>query len=357
MATAIDYTNWTLNPEEARETSDLVFESLFATPNSLAELHEVMTGVDMDKFIPILGQFEEVGLKDPGDCTTNAIGDIPSSEKKWIIELISGRLTMCEAEVPELIKVWKRAMVANKLWEEIDNEKMAFITERLVNVILRSILRLSSFGSTTASNYLAGSGDENITVGLSPALFTPIDGLWKQVYTDQAGAALISRTTIAENALATYALQLDLADDAAKDAFQGMYEGIAPEAMDKNLAIQCTRTLFLNYMSTLEATQQAFSIEKLESGQRALTYRGLQVIERPDWDRIIQKYFDSGVVYENPHRAVLTYKENIPIGTSDEQSMSEVDSFYDKTDKKHYTDFAYRIDMKILLEAEIAVAY
>ena len=56
-------------------------------------------------------------------------------------------------------------------------------------------------------------------------------------------------------------------------------------------------------------------------------------------------------------RAILTDLMNIPVGTSDTESMQEFESHYDKTDKKHYIDVAYKIDMKILLEYAMAVAY
>jgi hypothetical protein len=357
MASSIDYSSLTLNVEEARETSDLVFESLFAAPNSLTEVHDIRTGIQMDKYIPIMGQFGLVGQVDPGDCSTNSVGQIPTSQKQWSPKLISWRLEHCEAQVPDLLKFWKKSMIAKNLWEDVNNERVAFISDRALNATYQSILRLTSFGSTTASAVGAGSGDENLTAGTDATFFTPINGIWKQVFTDQAGSALIYRHTITENGLASKALQLDLGATAAYDAFVAMYEGIAPEAMEKDVKIQCTRTLFNNYLTYLETQQKTHSLEKLENGQRALTFRGIQVIERADWDRNIQTYFDLGTTYDMPHRALLTYNENIPVGTSDTESMDSLDSFYDKKDKKLYIDSAYRIDVKILLEEEIAVAY
>jgi hypothetical protein len=357
MASSLDYTNLTLNSDEARETQDLVFESLFAAPNSIANVHDIRTGVQMDKYIPILGQFGLVGKADPANCGVNDGGQIPMSQKQWTPKVISWRLSHCEGEVPDLLKFWKKNMVALNMWEDIDNEKVAFISDRVLNATYQSILRLTSFGDTTASAVGSGSGSEVLTAGTDATYFTPINGLWKQVFADQAGSALIYRHTIAKNAEATKAAQLALGSSDAYDAFVAMYEGIAPEAREKNLAIQCTSTLFLNYMKYLETNQVNFSLEKLENGQKVLQFRGMQVIERADWDRNIQTYHDLGTTYYLPHRAIMTYNENIPIGTSDTESLENVDSFYDKTDKKLYIDSAYRIDMKILLEAEISVAY
>lgn len=357
MASIVDYSNLTLNSEEARETKDLVFESLFAAPNSLADIHEIKTGIQTDKYIPILGQLGLVGKVDPGDCSTNTGGDIPTSQKQWTPKLISYRLEHCESAVPDLLKFWKKNMIALNMWEDVDNEKIAFISDRALSATYQSILRLTAFGDTDATAVGAGSGSESLTVGTDEEFFTPINGIWKQVFNDQSGAAAIYRHAIPENALATKALQLDLSATAAYDSFKAMYEGIAPEAMDKDLNIQCTRTLFNNYLTYLETEQKSYSLEKLENGQRALTFRGYTVIERNDWDRNIQTYHDLGTTYYLPHRAYFTYNGNIPVGTSDTESLDNLVSFYDQTDKKWFIDSAYRLDVKILLEAEMAVAY
>ena len=87
------------------------------------------------------------------------------------------------------------------------------------------------------------------------------------------------------------------------------------------------------------------------------TFRGYKLVVRKDWDRLIKKYHDLGDTYFLPHRAVLTSLNNIPIGTSDTESLSRVDSHYNQTDKKVYIDVAWREDMKILVEDQMAVAY
>jgi hypothetical protein len=87
------------------------------------------------------------------------------------------------------------------------------------------------------------------------------------------------------------------------------------------------------------------------------TFRGRPIIVRKDWDRMIRKYHDLGTTYYLPHRAILTDINNIPVGTSDTESFSSLDSFYWKKDKAHYTDVAWREDCKILQENSIVVAY
>ena len=74
-------------------------------------------------------------------------------------------------------------------------------------------------------------------------------------------------------------------------------------------------------------------------------------------DRIIRAYENDGTVYNLPHRAILMVKSNMQIGTEDLSTLSEVDVFYDKKEKKNYVDTEYLIDAKIIEDYLIQAAY
>lgn len=355
MAELINLAALTLNAEEARETADLVFENTYARPE-ITQVHGVMTGVEMDKRIPILGQFGLVGKVDPGSCGVNTeTGQVPVSEKTWTPKLISFRMPHCQADVPQLLKFWKRARIAAKTWEEVDNEMLAFLTDRITDATVQSILRLSSFGDTAADTVANGG---QLTNGTDKGYFTPLNGLWKQIFTDQAGAALSHRYTIDENTEATYVAQGALAADRALLMFRDMYNNIDPRAFDgQNLVFQVTRSLFTNWQDFLEDKSLVFMLNRTEEGATQWSYRGIPIVVRHDWDRFIRQYFNNGTTWYLPHRAILTDINNIPIGTSDEESLTSLDAFYDKTLKTHYTDVAYKLDQKNILEYNLAVAY
>lgn len=360
MASTIDFSSLTLNVEEARETSDLVFETIFVKPSSLSEVHDVRTGIQMDKRIPILGKYGLLGKQDPGSCAVNLeTAQIPTSEKLWTPKLISFRLQHCQDDVPDLLKFWTKSMKAAGTWEDIDNEMLAFIESRAEDATFESILRLASFGDTDATDVNEGTGSQVLTAGLDEGYFTPIDGLWKQVFTDQAGAAEIYRYTIAENALSTKVLQLALGATVALDSFRSMYDNISAEAFENGgLEFQITRSLHNNWAAFLEDKSLAFTLQVAEQGKVTKgSYRGIPITIRYDWDRGIKAWHDLGATYYLPHRALLTKLTNIPVGTSDEESMNEFRSFYDFKDKVHLIDVAYKMDVKILLETEVAVAY
>lgn len=358
MASKIDFSTLTLNSEEARETSELVFERAYNKPE-LNQVHEVMTGVEMDKYIPILGKFDLVGKIDPGSCAVNTnTSQIPSSEKQWTPKLISDRLIHCQADVETLLKFWKKSRIALKTWEDVDNEMMAFVTDRTLDAIYEAILRITSFGDTTNSPVGDGTGNELLTTGTDKTYFNMLNGLWQQIFTDQALATPLSyRYTIEENALGTEEAQLDLAADRALKVLRALYNNIPAEAHNTQLVYEVTRSLFNNWQDFMEDESLAFMLERTEDGATKWSYRGYPIIIRDDWDQNIKTYQDIGDTLYLPHRAILTAITNIPIGTSDSESLNDFDSFYNKVNKKHYIDMAFKLDIKVLLEAEIAVAY
>jgi len=360
MASAIDFSGLTLNPQEATTSSELVFKKVFVSPE-LEKVHSVMTGVEMNKFIPILGRYGLLGKVSQGSCANNDVASqIPSSQKQWLPKNIDFRIIHCQDDLPELLKFWKKERIRLNTWENVDGEMMSFIEDSAIDGTQKAIIRLADFGDLNASPVGDALGNETLTAGTDKTYFNILDGMWKQVFTDQAGAALIYRHSIAENALLNKAAQLALGATAALDAMRAAYNNIAPEAFEgTNLTFQMTRSLFNNWQSFLEDKSLAFTLSQAEtkSGTDGWSYRGIPIVVRADWDRIIRTYFDLGATYYLPHRLVLADLNNIPVGTSDTESFKAFKSHFDQTTEKHYIKSAFTLDMKILLEEEMAVAY
>lgn len=360
--TYVDYSGLSFNAEEARTSADLVFEDVWVKPDMLTQVHAVETGIKMNKQIPILGQYGQLGKLDPGDCTSNtSTAQVPSTEKFWTPKPISFRLEDCEAKIPQERKFWEKKGDWKDRWEDQSSEEMAFVTERVVDATYESILRIADFGDTDASPVGDATGNEKLTVGTEKTLYNMLDGMWKQIFTDQAGAKATFRTTITENGQATKALQMVLAETTAYDAMKALYNGIDSRARKSGgLVYQATESLFSNYLDYLETKSLNFTLDEVLLGGvklQRLTYRKIQMIERSDWTRQIETYHDNGTTYYLPHRMILTPLENIPVGTSDTNSMESVNSNYDAYKKIHFMDVAYNLDMKIILEYAMAEAY
>lgn len=350
MASLIDTADLTLNEQEALSVNEAVFEKVYSKP-VLEQSHAVATGIQMKTQIPFYGLMGMVGKKSSG-CTPNASSEkVNMTEKYWDPELIDFRLTHCQGDIDQLFKMWKRSRIALRTWDEVDNAQMAFITDRAVDAVLESILRITSFGDEAADNVADGG---YLTAGVDPTFFTMINGLWQQIF----GDATIVKYAIPENGEATKAAQLALADGRALAIFRYLYNNLDSRAHTvPGLAFQITRTLWNNWNDFLEDKSLVFSLQRAEIGSSVMSYRGIPIIVRDDWDRNISANHNLGDTYFRPNRAILSPIANIPIGTSDDGSLKSVESFYDKVTRQWYVDSAYYIDVKVLESYLIAVAY
>jgi hypothetical protein len=356
MASVIDYSDLTLNDQEALEVSQAVFEDVYVS-GPLSNFHYIQTGIKMKTQIPFFGLLPMLGQKSTG-CTPNAESGLDLTEKFWDPELIDFRLTHCQSDVEAKYKMWEKiAKKAADTWETMDNGQMQFIVDRAKNAHTEAILRLSSFADEAAA--AVGSGGNVTAAGYDVLYWSMLDGLWDQIFVGVA-ATTVDRTTITENGLASYALQGALGDTVALDCLRGMYEGIDPRAFTGGtLKYQVTKSLLNNWQALLEDKSLANAVlDKVEKDRTTpYSYRGIPIEVRYDWDRNIATYFDTTVVHYLPHRAILTPIENIPIGTSDEESMNSIASFYDKVTRQWYYDGASFLDVKLLEEHKITVAY
>ena len=350
----IDLSGLTLNPEEARMASEAVFEKVFAK-QELEVIHGVQTGINMQTQIPFFGKFQPFLLDDPGACGVNAVNqDISTSQKYWTPALLSGRLSHCQGDLTDsLWKMWRKAAKANPdYWSEIDDEQLAFLTDRITDAMYEDILLKTMFGDTAADVFPTG----DLTPGTTTGLFTPFDGIWKQVLAGVT-ATTVYRYTITENAGASYVAQDNLASDRAILAMRDLYNNADARLFKSNPKFYMTRSLYNNYRDYLETQSLAFTVDRTEEGTTRDTYRGIEIIVREDWDRNIRAYFDNGTTWLDPHRIILTDPMNIPIGTQSEEDLQSLDMFYEKKDKQHYIDTALTLDAKLLEEYMIAVAY
>jgi len=356
MAGIIDFTALTLNPEEALSLSEIVFEKVFENP-TLTEVHEVVTGVIYDKFIPIFGKLGMVGKASThgtGCGVNDSDAEIPTSQKKWSPKEISTRLTHCKKDVPELFKAFKRRVKALDSYDLEGSEEMQFLASELIESMLEAIWRIAWFADTTADNV---SGGGVITDGIDVEFFDMIDGLFKQIFTAVAGGS-IKKISIPENAGTTYVAQDNLPIDRAYEVFKAVYNGADSRLRGvKGAKILATDSMIANWIDFMEDKSLTFQTERAEKGTSKLTFRGIPIVKMDIWDRMIRAYEDDGSAWHLPHRVVFTIPQNIPIGTMDEESMQEVDSFYEKKDKTNILDAVWTEDAKLIQEYLTIVAY
>lgn len=354
MSTPLDLSGFTMEPKEADDASQAIFEKVQSRP-MLKDVHPLMTGINMKQQIPFFGRMGLVGEADSSCTPPDSTETVSTSEKFAEPKRIGFRLTHCQADIDSKFKIWENNLKASAEYEDINAGLKEFISQQAIDAAYDSILRHSAFGDTEADTIDNG-GD--LVNGTSKKYFNVIDGFWKQIETAVTAGDTV-KIPIAENAEATYDLQDDLADSVAYDTFNKMYNGADSRLLETpGLVFQVTRSLANNYQNYLESKGLANGrIEIAEDGTTKLSYRGIPIIIRDDWQRTIRAYFKNGTKYKNPHRAILTVPYNLPVITSDEGSMTEIKSFYWAKDRVHYFDVAYRLDAKLLEEYMIIVAY
>lgn len=352
MASKLDVSALTLNPQEATDVSKAVFERTI-TGGKLADRHEIETGVSMKQQIVFVGNLAEVGVAISGCGFTDAGQTIPMSEKYWEPVLVGGRLIHCANDLNPLMKLFARAQKVNPdYFDKTDSQELGIVIVAIEKAIEKMANRLVWFGDTAADDITGGGVYKN---GTLMTLYTPLNGLFKQIFAEVTGT---NKVAITQNAGASYAAQV-LPADASLAYLRKMYNAQSAEmhqakSEGASLEFNVTRQFAQNYIDTIEDKSLGFMLQRTEEGSTAYQYRGVPIIIRDDWDNYINLQ-DNGTKINIPHRALLTFKENIPVSVLSEDDLTTVDSWYEKKDKTNIMDFALYIDAK-LLEQKLAVA-
>lgn len=354
----LDLAGLTMNAEEAQEVSKLIYEATI-TGGQLAEYHEIEQGIHHKTQIPFIGNLDLVGVKQTGCDRTLNPSTIPLTEKFWDPELIGDRLKHCVTDVNALLKLFKKSSRVNPdFYDRIDGEEFGVIIAKVAQAMEKMNNRIVWFGDKAADNV---SGGGVITNGTDPAYFDILDGLWKQIITEVPAGAT-NHVNIVENEAATKVLQDTLAADTGYKTLKAMYNATDArffEAMQDGAQAEflITRALAQNWEDYLETTSLAFSLLEVKEGTDRLRYRGIPIKIKNDWDSNIRAYMDNGTTWNLPHRALLTVKENIPVGTVATEDLDTITSWYEKKDHANYIDFDLKLDAKHLLPYMTVAAY
>lgn len=341
----------TLNPREAETVSEVIFKRIY-NDSDLAEYHEMETGIDVKTQIAFAGRLGLLGKKTTG-CTPNEAGGFELTEKYWTPVLEDFRLKHCQADMPALLKLFRKSQRINPdFFDAVGTQEFGVIISAVEVAMLENMHRKIWFNDTTAKT-IADSGV--FTNGTDLGYFNSFDGLFKQIFIEVPSNAA-NRIAISANAGTNYAGQA-LAEDAALAIFEKMVTAADERLVSaEDSFILATRSLADNYRATLRNKNLGSGfLEVVEEGRPKLYFDGIEVKVRYDWDRYIKTYQDNGTKWNLPHRAVFTTKSNIPVGTLSEEDLTKLDVFYDKTLKTNIMDAAYTLDAKHL-EAYMTVA-
>lgn len=356
--TLVNPANITWNGKEVREMSEAIFESVYTNPE-LSQLHQVVDGIVAKQQIVFLGTLSKITKRDAGCGSGLTEKNIPMSEKFWEPEKVKFWLGQCADDLEESFWIWgQNKGIARK--DLTDTDFAEFVMIRLETALIEDMLRIVWFNHLDAAN-VDDSPAGILTSGVDEADYNIIDGLWAQIY-DIVAADSTRRVTIANNAEATYANQAfdstDTTNKVAETVFQDLkYNADYRLRNEKNLMILATQSLVDQYAKELRSRNLDASFVRIEGGYNALMFEGIPIIPFNFWDRTIRADFDSGTAYYQPHRAILTVKENIPVGVDSASEIGKAKIWYEDMEEKTFWKGGYRIDTKVLQSYLIQVAY
>jgi hypothetical protein len=342
----------TLNAREAETVSEVIFERVF-NESDLAEYHEIETGIDVKTQIAFAERLGLLGKETQG-CEPNLADGFSLTEKFWTPVMEDFRLRHCQADMPALLKLFRKSKRVNPdFFDMVGTQELGVIISAVETSLLENIHRKIWFNDKTAAIQPTGV----FTTGTDLGYFNSFDGLFKQIFAE-VPTTEPNYVAIAKNAGSSYAAQA-LDADTALDIFEKMVTRADERLVSADDAfILATRSLADNYRASLRNKNLGSGfLEVVEEGRPKLYFDGIEVKVRYDWDRYIKKYQHNGTKYHLPHRAVLTTKSNIPVGTLSEEDLTKLDVFYDKTLRTNIMDAAYTLDAKHLEKYMTVAAY
>jgi hypothetical protein len=356
------------NGEEIKALSEGIMEDVYAKP-AMTEFLTIYTGIKAKKQIAFLGILSGlVGQKhDTSSCSPiENDAAIENTEKFWEPAYIDDRFSECFDNLLETFFVYGLKNGVQK--GDLSNTDFAlFFVERYQDAIAEMFHRLVWFGDTAADD--TAGGGIFVTAGFVAKRWDAFDGIWKQLFAIVATTPARKTTDLtAKNAQTTFALQAfnstDTTNRVVTNTLQNLVFNSDFRLRDKaDKIIIVTQSVADQYVRELEAGANnglSVAFEYIQDGVMVIKRMGVTIYGYSFWDRMIQGYqrtAASELNYYLPHRALLTTKANIAFGTEEEGTLSEVDVFVDKKDKKTYFDFGANLDAKVLQDYLVQVAY
>jgi hypothetical protein len=351
MAAIIDFSNFTFTAEQIRSINELLFDAVLEAPEYTL-LCTVYPGIVYDKQIGFIGDGGLIGKKrqncDPvyqsWNVNTRALTWTP---KAWEIPIVQ-----CFADLEQTMGVYDLKKGSDIPFLE-DTEYGAMIVSLILRGVKKFIMRLLWFNDTAADIVDEGGV---ITDGTDLSAFNILDGFFKQFLTLIA-ANPKQRVAITENAGATYAAQALNPNN--MPGYLQRLKFNAPMVLRGQQAssfIVCTQSFYDAWDMYLQGKDLESTYTNLINGQSTLTYNGIPLIPMPVWDENIAQYENTGTKLNNPHRAILTVKENLAVGVDGEDSFERMGIWTDQKDRKTYISLMGKADAKVLNPAMFQMA-
>lgn len=146
-----------------------------------------------------------------------------------------------------------------------------------------------------------------------------------------------------------------LKSSAGKAILKALYDQMPPELRERMAEARyiVTGSVMDAYITDLEADGTEAAHMKVIDGVRSISFRGIPVIERRDWDVHIAADFSN----VRPHRALLVLPENLVVGTDDESDVLMAEMWYDQNTQENKFRVEYKAGTQYVHPEYIVAAY
>jgi len=321
-----------------RRLAELLFTTAFKE-SDLSAVVSIKTGQKNGGKMDWLNMLAAVPVaKKGGNCNpTYASLTLTGAEKSWNFGEYNVPIEICaDAFKAAVNDCFKNGILQGELntgtrQPDITGTRIAeeIILPLVSNALREAMWRIGFFGDK-AADHVSGGGV--ITNGTDLDLIQICDGLFKKAATIITNDSNKLTDFSAVNGAASYAAQKAAA--AVSGVATTFIETLLQDADSRIVAnggkLKMTNLMFQALRKDYNAQYHAtIPFENVARGVHISEYDGVQIEVLPEWDYCINKYENDGTKWNNPYRVILASRENMFIGTTDENLVPDIELSYD----------------------------
>lgn len=303
----------------------------------LEKIVTIVPGAVHGKKVAGIGEMGLVGKIEPNCAPTWNKSRIATQEKEWDLGEFTIAEELCYKDFNATLvqhSLRKKTAVADMTGGDFLN----IVVEPTLHAALDKMLwRLYWFGDKQAKNVEDGG---IISDGIDPEFFHVADGFFKRLEAITS-ANSAQRVQIAANTEATYVDQREAikADGVATKIFDELiYNADIKLRQASDRVVLCTQSyadaLAIDVKRTTGSDLQWEAM--LDGMAYATRFNGEQIIALPRWDEMILAFEDNGTILNKPHRVLYASRGTLWAGIASENTISEVDVFFDKKTRSNH---------------------
>lgn len=349
MANYLDLSNVTLSPESVSAASELILREV-VTETSLSDYVTIYQGITNKRRIAFSTP-NIIGGEEVGACGVPASGSpISAVELEWDPKTVGNRYSICSFDIGSDADKFlgdRSGLGPGQTQEE--NILLNYVRVQILKEISSQLIIKAFLGNKNAAS-------NQYTTGCNLGYINHLDGFIAQASTIPSG----QKISITENTATTTAGQA-LNPTAAYEYVRRLYYDSMPIPLSaaQSKVLYCTKSIYYGLKQYMRSTNALDKYGISMSGSELYFEDALiKRVSTADYYTTVWKKYQTSpqVLYNTPHWAILTVIDNLGVSLGDPQNTSTLRSFYKPDEYRHYFDYSYMVDAKILDNNMVSIA-